>query len=174
MWPIVELGIFLVSLELLKVESSSQTLFLWMRPSVVFLCFCHIDCRQSPWTLSQSNPHLLLCLCQTQHRHTLTQTEPPPPTAPDTRVTYAATDMGMVGSIAIDGFTSISIYRVAQKLHICICLMLNWYSFEISTKFYNFWQTYTWIDSQQNNACTVHSTYCAFLHYLVEIILSVF
>ena len=42
-----------------------------------------------------------------------------------------------------------SIYRVAQKMH-------------------------TWIDSQQNNACTVHSTYCAFLHYLVEIILSIF
>jgi len=31
---------------------------------------------------------------------------------------------------------------------------------------YNFCQTYTWIDSQQNNAYrpTTHSTYCAFLH----------
>jgi len=48
------------------------------------------------------------------------------------------------------------------------------YLCDISTKIYNFWQTYTWIDSQQNNACTVHSTYCAFLHYFVEIILSVF
>jgi len=37
------------------------------------------------------------------------------------------------------------------------CLMLNWYSFMKSqTKFYNFWQTYTWIDSQQSNAYTVH------------------
>jgi len=41
-------------------------------------------------------------------------------------------------------------------------------------QFYNFWQTYTGIDSQQNNAYTLHSTYCTFLHYLVEIILSVF
>jgi len=44
----------------------------------------------------------------------------------------------------------------------------------MSTNFYNFWQTYTWIDSQQNNAYTVDSTYCVFLHYLVEIILSFF
>jgi len=62
-----------------------------------------------------------------------------------------------------------------KKLHISICLMFNWYSFVKSQpNFCNFWQTYTWIGSQQNNACTVHSTYCVFLHYLVKIMLSVF
>jgi len=52
--------------------------------------------------------------------------------------------------------------------------MLNRYSFVKLTEFYNFWQTYTWIDSQQSNAYTVHSTYCMLLHYLVEITLYVF
>jgi len=45
---------------------------------------------------------------------------------------------------------------------------------DLNQNFYNFWRTCTWVDSQQNNAYAVHSTYCLFLHYLVEIILSVF
>jgi len=71
---------------------------------------------------------------------------------------------------------------------VILCSLIDWVSWniliakgqkprtrgEISSKFCNFWQTYTWIDSQQNNACTVHNTYYVFLHYLVEIILSVF
>jgi len=69
----------------------------------------------------------------------------------------------------------ISPYKVAPKLHISICLMLNWYSFVKSQpNFIIFWKTYIWIDFQQNNACTVHNIYCAFLSYLVEIILFVF
>jgi len=56
------------------------------------------------------------------------------------------------------------LYRVAQKLHISICLMLNWYDF---VKYQPNFITFDWEEDILNIACKLISTILYDWHYLV-------
>jgi len=116
----------------------------------------------------------------TTHTHTHTQLDQPKPTGSDLPIMIHAIVLSVT-----DYATHRHAYDSATKIrkaptgwpknrHISICLVLNWYNFvKFQPNFIIFGKLTPEYISLKNNAYTVHNTYCVFLHYFVEIILSV-